>query len=79
MNIDSNKNHPNKREAVSLVDIFDDFLFAGDKELDEQHPLKSQEEDFESDESVDSDDDGRLRKRGRSTRNMTEEQKIERR
>lgn len=72
---------------ASLVDIFDDFLFAnaasanvdgnfsGSNELDD-------EDDFDDDDegSQGESDDGRKRKRPRSShRSMTEEQKVERR
>jgi hypothetical protein len=70
-----------RKDNVSLVDIFDDFLFAGDKSNAGSHnPNGEGEEDFYSDESLESDEEGqRHRKKGRSSRNMTEEQKIERR
>ena len=69
-----------RKEKVSLVDVFDDFLFAGEKAESQQDMKLQGEDDFYSDESLDSDDDGpRQRKKGRSSRNMTEEQKIERR
>ncbi|RYG65079.1 hypothetical protein EON64_12675 [archaeon] len=69
-----------KTGIYSLVDIFDDFLFSGDKGsgVVEQ---KEVEDDFDSyDEDGDDSLDSKRRKRSRQLqRNMTEEQKIERR
>lgn len=79
-----------KNGPTSLVDIFDDFLFAnsasanvdgssmaysGSNELDEDDFDDDDEEGSQGDS-----DDGRKRKRPRSShRSMTEEQKVERR
>ena len=70
----------NKTGIYSLVDIFDDFLFSGDKNA----PAASQkddDDDFDSqDDEGDESLDGKRRKRSRQLqRNMIEEQKIERR
>lgn len=83
---------------ISLVDIFDEFLFSGDrnsnsvvqnKSNDRKDSNKSKQDndddDFDDDDSLDADgyeegEDGKKRKRPRGVqRNMTEEQKIERR
>lgn len=77
---------------VSLVDIFDDFLFANDRmgaagtttasarAFDAHKDPDDDEEDEDDDFSNDDSDDGRRRKRPRgSSRAMTEEQKVERR
>lgn len=71
----------NKTGIYSLVDIFDDFLFSGDKGLGNNAGQKEDDDDFDShDDDGDDSLDGKRRKRSRQLqRNMTEEQKIERR
>jgi hypothetical protein len=78
---------------ISLVDIFDDFLFSGDRNSansgqavnyhsqDKILADPDDEGDYDSnDDDLDDSEDGKRRKRNRVLqRNMTEEQKIERR
>lgn len=75
---------------ISLVDIFDDFLFSGnDKQLPAKEEgmnmnqfLASNNEDYDDDEeeSNETDEEGRPRKRAKgSTRVMTDQQRTERR
>ena len=74
---------------ISLVDIFDDFLFSGERSNTVNRSVKNnnevlnEEDDYDDDDDSESNDesaDGKPRKKSRtSTRNMTEEQKLERR
>jgi hypothetical protein len=80
-----------KNGIISLVDIFDEFLFAGERSAlpstDQAGNLiftPVEDEDEEDDDDISGDnydsDEGRKRKKPRGTqRSMTEEQKIERR
>jgi hypothetical protein len=73
---------------ISLVDIFDDFLFSGDQNTSlgdatglgtELEQAGDDEADYASD-GMDDSIDGKQSKRSRTLqRNMTEEQKVERR
>lgn len=76
---------------ISLVDIFDDFLFSGERSnnhlvgngknrTDSIHGDDDDEEDEDDYDSNDESIDGKPRKRMRTTnRNMTDEQRLERR
>ena len=86
-----------KTGIISLVDIFDEFLFANDrtnnaaikqenllKDRDDSGDIRDDDDDGDYDsfgeEGFDETEDGKKRKRTRGMqRNMTEEQKIERR
>lgn len=76
---------------ISLVDIFDDFLFSGDRSSSQVYGNgKTRNDNFQGDDDDDDDEDdydsnddsvdGKPRKRTRnSNRNMTDEQRLERR
>ena len=87
-----------KTGIISLVDIFDEFLFANDrttnsllkqennllKDKDDSGDMRDDDDDGDYDsfgeEGFDETEDGKKRKKSRGLqRNMTEEQKIERR
>ena len=82
-----------KTGIISLVDIFDEFLFSNDKNTAQPQrqgepdksaggALSHNDEDGDDDSYDDGDEteDGKKRKRSRGIqRNMTEEQKVERR
>jgi len=66
---------------ISLVDVFDDFLFANARGTDTVHCNRETDEDDDDDDDLSGDDsDERRRKKPRNLqRSMTEEQKVERR
>jgi hypothetical protein len=81
-----------KNGIVSLVDVFDDFLFPGGTINDLPMPLPHNEAQLPLDDpngmddgddgdydSNDDSDDGKRTKRARGSKSMTEEQKVERR
>lgn len=79
-----------KPGIVSLVDIFDEFLFSNDKNAQQSNRhvsstadasgMSNFDEDRDSYDDGDDTEDGKKRKRARGMqRNMTEEQKVERR
>ena len=73
-----------KSGIISLVDIFDDFLFPGDRpDKNRDNKINAGDDDDDDEADFDSNDesiDGKPRKRMRnSNRNMTDEQRLERR
>lgn len=83
----------NRNGIISLVDIFDDFLFSSERSGSQNNAAGNlqrssfEKDDFDEDDYDDDDDlsgddseDGKRRKRPRiSQRSMTEDQKVERR